>query len=155
MDSHDLSHSIGTPDVAPGEYVALEVSDTGPGMDPEVRQHIFEPFFTTKSTGRGLGLAAVHGIVVAHHGVIRIDSRPGGGTMFQVLLPRSESVADRASESREPERPVDEATGQLDAAHGLGFAGRLERSQAARQEAEQRGGDSHQQSAEAPAASRS
>jgi nitrogen-specific signal transduction histidine kinase/CheY-like chemotaxis protein len=103
-DSHDLSDSFGTPDVAPGEYVALEVSDTGPGMDPEIQQRIFEPFFTTKSTGRGLGLAAVLGIVVAHHGVIRIESRPGGGTKFQVLLPRSAPAAERAPEPGELER---------------------------------------------------
>jgi PAS domain S-box-containing protein len=103
-DSHDLSDSFGTPDVAPGEYVALEVSDTGPGMDPEIQQRIFEPFFTTKSTGRGLGLAAVLGIVVAHHGVIRIESHPGGGTKFQVLLPRSAPAAERAPEPGELER---------------------------------------------------
>jgi signal transduction histidine kinase len=103
-DTHDLSDSFGTPDVAPGEYVALEVSDTGPGMDPEIQQRIFEPFFTTKSTGRGLGLAAVLGIVVAHHGVIRIESHPGGGTKFQVLLPRSAPAAERAPEPGELER---------------------------------------------------
>jgi len=104
MDRRDLSGSFGTPDIAPGEYVALEVSDTGPGMAPEVRQRVFEPFFTTKSTGRGLGLAGVLGIVVAHHGVIRIESRLGAGTMFQVLLPCSAAAAERAPEPGEPER---------------------------------------------------
>jgi PAS domain S-box-containing protein len=104
IDARDLSGSYGTPDAAPGEYVALEVSDTGPGIDPEIQQRIFEPFFTTRSTGRGLGLAGVLGIVVAHRGVIRIESRPGAGTMFQVLLPRSAAAAERAPEPGESER---------------------------------------------------
>jgi CheY-like chemotaxis protein len=75
-------------------------------MAPEVQQRVFEPFFTTKSTGRGLGLAGVLGIVVAHHGVIRIESRPGAGTMFQVLLPLSAAAAARASEPGGSERPA-------------------------------------------------
>jgi PAS domain S-box-containing protein len=105
-ETRDLSGSFGAPDAAPGDYVILEVSDTGPGMDPKVQQRIFEPFFTTKSSGRGLGLAAVLGIVVAHRGVIRIESRPGGGTTFRVLFPCAGAAAEPRSDPRDPERPA-------------------------------------------------
>ena len=74
-------------DLAPGPHVLLEVTDTGAGMDEEMQARIFEPFFTTKFTGRGLGLAAVLGIVKGHHGAIRIESAPGKGTIFQVFFP--------------------------------------------------------------------
>jgi PAS domain S-box-containing protein len=87
VDEHQLADSYGSNDAEPGDYLCLEVSDTGVGIAPEVRARIFEPFFSTKPTGQGLGLAAVLGIVTAHRGVIRIDSAPGRGTSFVVLFP--------------------------------------------------------------------
>ena len=71
----------------PDEYVRLEVSDNGSGMSPETISKIFDPFFTTKFAGRGLGLAALRGIVRGHHGGIRIVSQEGEGTVFTLVFP--------------------------------------------------------------------
>jgi PAS domain S-box-containing protein len=70
-----------------GPYVYLEISDTGSGMTPDTLRRIFDPFFSTKFAGRGLGLAAVMGIVRSHRGLIRIRTDPGQGTSFRVLFP--------------------------------------------------------------------
>ncbi|MFO7871366.1 MAG: PAS domain S-box protein [Kiritimatiellia bacterium] len=72
-----------------GEYVFVEVSDTGCGMDPAVVEKIFDPFFTTKVSGRGLGLASVLGIMSAHHGAMTVYSEPGRGTDFKLMFPAS------------------------------------------------------------------
>jgi two-component system cell cycle sensor histidine kinase/response regulator CckA len=71
----------------PGDYVLVEVSDTGTGMPPEVKEKIFEPFFTTKSRGSGLGLPTTKRLVEAHDGRVTIDCPPAGGTTVVVHLP--------------------------------------------------------------------
>jgi PAS domain S-box-containing protein len=82
-----------------GSYVYLEIADTGVGMIQDTLNRIFDPFFSTKFTGRGLGLAAVMGIVRAHNGLIRIRTEPGQGTSFRVLFP---PVPGRARQEDEP-----------------------------------------------------
>jgi len=79
-------------EMAPGEYVFVEVSDTGCGMSEETQARIFDPFFTTKFTGRGLGLAAVLGIVRGHHGALKISSDLNKGSTFKFLLPAARII---------------------------------------------------------------
>jgi PAS domain S-box-containing protein len=100
-DRHYLSEAWLDEQLPEGMYVFIEVADTGAGMDPETRSRIFDPFFTTKFTGRGLGLAAVLGIVRGHRGAIKVYSELGRGTTFKVLFP----VSQRA-EVREATSPV-------------------------------------------------
>ena len=80
--------------LTPGAYARLSVEDNGRGMDAETRARIFEPFFTTKPVGEGtgLGLAVAHGIVAAHGGVIRVQTAPSEGSIFEIYLPRSAST---------------------------------------------------------------
>jgi CheY-like chemotaxis protein len=91
----------------PGLHVALVVADPGVGMTPEVLKQIFDPFFTTKFAGRGLGLAAILGIVRGHHGGILVASEPGTGSTFKLLFPAAEGPAlPVAVEAPLPEAPA-------------------------------------------------
>jgi PAS domain S-box-containing protein len=87
LDAETLRSTRGHPDARPGEYVALEISDTGCGISAEIQARMFDPFFTTKPDGRGLGLSTVIGIVSGHGGVLSVQSAVGRGSTFTVLLP--------------------------------------------------------------------
>ncbi|HWA28727.1 MAG TPA: CHASE domain-containing protein [Lacunisphaera sp.] len=88
-----LLRAVGSPTRPSGTYVGLEVVDNGSGMDATVLGRIFEPFFTTKFSGRGLGLAAVLGIVQTHQGALFVESAPGKGTTFRLFLPATQGQA--------------------------------------------------------------
>jgi signal transduction histidine kinase len=93
--SDDGDDSRSHPILQEGEYVRLTVSDTGPGMTEEIKDHIFEPFFTTKKSekGSGLGLSVVHGIIQSNGGEITVSSEPGKGAAFHVYLPVTKEIA--------------------------------------------------------------
>lgn len=84
----------------PGQYVTMEVEDTGCGMSDEAQERLFDPFFTTKFAGRGLGMSAVLGIVRSHHGAIRVRSKLGEGTSFFLAFPSTTETVGRASEPK-------------------------------------------------------
>ncbi|HET8771524.1 MAG TPA: response regulator [Gemmatimonadaceae bacterium] len=99
--------------LAPGRYATLTMRDTGGGMDDATLAHIFEPFFTTKPLGQGtgLGLAAVHGIVAQNGGCVTVETKPGMGTTFTVLLPLA-AVGESGHRTAEPAPPAETATHQ-------------------------------------------
>jgi two-component system CheB/CheR fusion protein len=108
LDPEDIRKEFQNDPLIPGIYVAIEVRDTGSGMDEATKNKIFDPFFTTKFQGRGLGLAAVSGIVRAQRGVVRVYSSPGRGTSFQILLPAAMAkAADRTPRAAPAEIPAD------------------------------------------------
>ena len=95
------------PDLKPGRYVNLTVSDTGQGINPELKDRIFDPYFTTKEIGKGtgMGLSVVHGIVKSHKGAISVDSDIGHGTTFSLFFPvvKEEAVSEPEMDEKLPE----------------------------------------------------
>ena len=89
-----------------GAYALLQIADDGMGMDEQTLARIFDPFFTTKFMGRGLGLAAVQGIVRGHRGALSVESAPGRGTTFAIFFPASEAKPALVSESESAVSPV-------------------------------------------------
>jgi two-component system cell cycle sensor histidine kinase/response regulator CckA len=102
MGFHDEKAAGSIPGLGPGEYVAIVISDNGPGMSGEVMERVFEPFFTTKSAGEGtgLGLSVAYGIIKNHRGHVTISSTPGVGTSVSIYLP---AILDRAEDPGPPD----------------------------------------------------
>ena len=94
-----LSEFFPDHDLLGGSFVCLEVSDTGCGMSEETKEKVFDPFFTTKETGRGLGLAAVLGIVRGHNGALKVYTEPMHGTSIKILLPAADLMEGLRSEA--------------------------------------------------------
>ena len=101
VDATDIATRFVGQSLSPGEHVALEVSDTGCGMTAEVREKIFEPFFTTKAKGRGLGLAAMQGILRGHRAGLLLQTEEGKGSTFQIFFPAAKGAVETAAQERE------------------------------------------------------
>ncbi len=108
-----LAEYTGGEELMPGPYVVLEVTDSGCGMNAATLARIFEPFFTTKFTGRGLGLAAVLGIVRGHKGALQVRSQPGLGTTFRLVLPAAGPASRESNLTARPTPPVGRGHGPV------------------------------------------
>jgi PAS domain S-box-containing protein len=108
----DAHYASMTPGLSEGPHIAIEVSDTGSGIPPEVAERIFDPFFTTKPIGKGtgLGLSTVLGIVKNHGGVINLTSRPGNGTTFRIIVPAAGGAT--SASTGKPEAPIPGGNGK-------------------------------------------
>lgn len=95
LDSGQLARSAFECDARAGEFIVLEIADNGIGMDQSTREHMFDPYFSTKFTGRGLGLAAVQGIVRGHDGCLFVNSEPGKGTSIRLALPVAAALTEQ------------------------------------------------------------
>jgi len=111
----DFAAAHMSPDLPEGHYVVIEISDDGCGIEPALKEKIFDPFFSTKFAGRGLGLAALVGVVRAHHGAVSVDSEPGRGALFRIWLPVIKRIveADKGelARGRADEAPAREHSG--------------------------------------------
>lgn len=109
IESRNVTFGFGEPGGPAGDHVLVAVSDTGPGIPPELQERVFEPFFTTKEVGKGtgLGLAVVYGIIKQHKGSIRLISQTGHGTRFEIHLP----ALDRAVPPPQEQTPPSPAPG--------------------------------------------
>lgn len=103
----ELAHSLLADKLTPGNYVELEVRDSGCGMDEAVQKRLFDPFFTTKFTGRGLGMSVVQGVVRGHKGAIFVSSKPNWGTTISVLF--SATAVPSIAPASTPPAPAEEA----------------------------------------------
>ncbi len=99
----DKQSSLALSDLKPGNYMKITVSDSGPGISPDIIGSIFEPYFTTKGVGEGtgMGLALVHGIVESYGGKITVDSELGKGTIFSIYLPITKKREDHRQYEKE------------------------------------------------------
>lgn len=108
----DSKYAAAHAEVEPGDYVVIEIADTGCGMSPEIMDHVFDPFFTTKPLGQGtgLGLSMVFGFIKQSGGHVEVDSEPGVGSTFRLYLPRSVGGSREAPVA--PAAPLPRATGE-------------------------------------------
>ncbi len=109
----DAEFAKSQPELNPGRYVCLTVEDDGEGMDEEALNKIFDPFYTTKFIGRGLGMAAVYGIIRNHNGSISVESEPGRGTVVRIYFPVFEDIEEELSEKPSEEVRVISGTGTI------------------------------------------
>ncbi|KKK82593.1 hypothetical protein LCGC14_2801830, partial [marine sediment metagenome] len=109
----DAEFAKSQPELNPGRYVCLTVEDDGKGMDEEALNKIFDPFYTTKFIGRGLGMAAVYGIIRNHNGSISVESDLGKGTVVRIYFPAFEDKEEELSEKPSEEARVISGTGTI------------------------------------------